>query len=205
MRTRILSAYIFATVLCLSLGVGIAAASPPTGSRDIQDFARAGFGQMLEECVDANATVIFTAGDNLQEIGGGKPGSWSDVSVDLSIIDFCTETELIHLSGLTPVVDPDLIRLETATLEDVSVHLVDSTGAFSVDAVVNLSWAGNDNPVVRIDHELDLRYFRQERWETAEVTGTVVFSDSDVWDGGIAFDAGDANDVTIGTASEINL
>lgn len=205
MRTRILSAHIFATVLTLTMAVGIAAGSPPTGYRNIQDFARAGFGQVLDECLDANASVIFTAGDNLQEIGDGKPGSWSDVHVDLKLTDPCTGAQILHLSGFTPVEDPDITRLETATVEDVVVHLVDSTGTFSVDALVNLTWTGNDDAVVRIDHELDRRYFRQERYETAEVKGTVTFSDSDAWPGGIEFTASDANDVAIGTANEISL
>lgn len=201
----IFRATVLALALAVALGTATAAAAPSTGYRDIQDFASAGFWRTIADCLAANPTVVFTAGDDLQNpIGSGAPGSWSDVVVELRLFDTCAESPVAFLSGFTPGVDPDITRLESAAVRQVTVRLVDESGDISVDAVVDLTWAGNDDRTVRVDHG-NSGYFRQERFVTAQVAGTLVFLDSPVWAGGMNFTAADAYGATIGTASEISL
>lgn len=61
-----------------------------------------------------------------------------------------------------------------AALDVSSVTLSDGSGT-SLDAEIHLVWVGNDDATVRIDHLFDFGYFRQERFETATVAGTVSF------------------------------
>ena len=165
----------------------------------------AGFGQSPAECADTNVSVVFTAGENLHDgLGAGKPGSWSDVSVEFRVTDPCAEgATIVVLSGLTTGVPPDIERLDSANLENLQVELFDADGNPRGHATVNLAWAGNGDVAIRIDHQLDNGYFRQERYETATVTGAVVISGTGAWNA--TFVPENANDVTIGTASEVSL
>jgi hypothetical protein len=146
--------------------------------------------------------VGFTAGKNLQiPIGSGMPGSWSDVVVSLQIFNTCLGELAYSLTGFSTIVDPNITRLESASVDGVVVHLVDASGTVSIDVVVDLTWTGNDDATVRIDHQLDAGYFRQEWFETAQVSGSV----EDVIQPGIAFTAADVTGATIGTANSIAL
>lgn len=198
----IFRASVLTLALTTTLGTGTLAARPDSGSRNIQDFATANFQQAVDACTDLDLTVVFTAGANLQvPIGSGRPGSWSDVGVSLQLFNTCLGEVAYLLTGETTGVDPNITRLGSATVDGVVVHLVDSTGTVSIDVVVDLTWSGNDDATVRIDHQLDAGYFRQERYETAQVSGSV----EDVIQPGIAFTAGDVTGATIGTANEIAL
>jgi len=64
---------------------------------------------------------------------------------------------------------------------------------------------GNDAATVRIDHLFDFGYFRQERFETATVAGTVSFDESPLWDDQLTFTGDDAGIATIGTANSVSL
>ena len=193
--------------LSASLGMGTAAARPDTGGRDIQDFAVANFRKTVAICVDAAASVRFFAGDNLQSpIGGGQPSAWSDTDITLEVIDTCaggSEVVLWHLEGFSTVEDPDMERLEHASL-DAAVTLSNGNGV-SVDALIDLEWTGNDDAMVGIGHQLDIGYFRQERFETAQIAGSIAFLPSQVWPDGIVFTQDDPYDAAIGTANEISI
>ncbi len=195
-------------VLTATMGAGVVAARPDTGYRDIQDFAQASFQTRLSgfDCLYLDTTVLYFAGDNLQTpIGSGKPGSWSDAPITLGVFDSCdNDAEVWHLEGLGfPDGAPDFDRLERAALDVSSVTLSDGSGTF-VDAEIHLLWVGTDDATVRIDHPLGVGYFRQERFKSATVTGTVRFDLSPYWSD-LAFAGDDAHDGRIGTANEISL
>ena len=193
-----------ALALSMSLRMGTAAARPDTGGRDIQDFATADFRQTLNACLRADASVRLIAGDNLQSpIGSGRPGSWSDTDIHLDLINTCIEHEQMVLSMdcFTTVAEPDIDRLERAALH-VGGYLCSIE---DVSAAANLEWIGNDDATVRIDHQLGTGYFRQERFETASVSGTLVIDPIPGWTDEIAFTADDLTGATIGTANEISL
>jgi hypothetical protein len=203
------SAVGLAVTLIVTLGVGTVAARPNGGGRDIQDYAQASFQVRLEgdlACFFVDATVRYFAGDNLQgPIGSGTPGSWSDAPVNLGVFDSCNnDVEVLHLEGLGfPDVGPDIYRLERASLDVTSVTLTDGLGT-SVDAEIHLVWLGNGDATVRIDHQLDAGYFRQERSVTAAVSGTVELGASPYWSE-LTFAGSDARDGSVGTANEISL
>lgn len=190
--------------LIMFLGIGTAAANPATGGRDISDFATAGFRQTLDTCLRADAGVRLIAGDNLQTpIGSGQPGSWSDSDIRLDLVDTCAEPEQVVLSldCFTTVAEPDMDRLERAAL-DVAGYLCTIA---AVSAAADLEWTGNDDATVRIDHQLGVGSFRQERFETASVTGTLVIDPIPGWTDEIEFTADDLTGATIGTANQISL
>jgi hypothetical protein len=56
----------------------------------------------------------------------------------------------------------------------------------------------------RIAHDLASGSFRQERYETASITGSVALADTAPWSR-LTLGADDANDVIIGTANEITV
>ena len=206
MPSRALS---LAVALTVTLGVGTVAARPTTGSRDIQDFAQSSFQTRLTgafECLYVDTTVRYFAGDNLQDpIGSGKPGSWSDAPISAGVFDSCdNDAEVLHLEGLGfPDGAPDFERLDRAVLDVSLVTLSDGLGTF-VDAEIHLVWVGNDDATVRIGHDLATGSFRQERAESATVTGTLSFDASPFW-GDLTFTGDDAHDASIGTANEITL
>jgi hypothetical protein len=198
-----------AVALTVTLGVGTVAARPTTGGRDIQDFAQSSFQTRLTgalECLFVDTTVRYFAGDNLQDpIGSGRPGSWSDAPISLGVFDSCAnDAEVLHLEGLGfPDGGPDFDRLERAELDVSLVTLSDGLGTF-VDAEVHLVWVGSDDATVSIGHQLETGSFRQERSESATVTGTVRLDSSPFWSD-LTFMGDDAHDATIGTANEITL
>jgi len=193
-----------ALALSMSLGMGTAAAHLDTGGRDISDFAVANFRQTLNACLRADAAVRLIAGDNLQSpLGGGRPGSWSDSDIHLDLIDTCVEPEQVVLSldCFTTVAEPDIDRLERAALH-VAGYLCSIE---DVSAATDLEWTGNDDATVRIEHQLGTGSFRQERFETASVSGTLVIDPIPGWTDEIEFTADDLAGATIGTANQISL
>ena len=74
-----------------------------------------------------------------------------------------------------------------------------------VQAFVDLAWTGNDDATVRIIHDRAAGNYRQERFETASVTGRVVFDSIPGWTTGIEFTPADINGGVIGHANEISL
>ena len=201
--TPIVRVSVLTLALAMTVGTGTVAARPDTGGRDIQDFATADFYQTVAECLDASAAVRFFAGDNLQTpIGSGQPSSWSDTDIHLNLIDTCVEPERVVLSleCFAAVEDPDMDRFEQASLH------VDVPCDLGVSAAINLEWTGNDDATVRIDHSLSDGYFRQERFETASVSGTLVFDPIPGWtEDELAFTGADVTGAAIGTANEISL
>lgn len=203
-------------VLTITMGPGaVVAGSPNSGGRDIQDFAQASFQVRLDECLFLDATVRYFAGDNLQSpIGSGAPGSWSDVPVNLGVFDSCnSDTKVLQLDGLGfPSPGPDFERLDQAVLDVPTMliceHWTDATpcdGSTPYVAVeIHLTWVGNGDTAVRIAHDLVGGSFRQERYETAVVTGTVQFADTALWSD-LTLTGDDSHDVIIGTANEIAL
>ena len=195
-----------AAVLVVGAGAGTVAASPGSGGRDIQDFASAGFESRLSDCLNVITSVQYFAGDNLQgPLGSGKPGSWADAPVTVRVFNSCeNDAEIWRAEGLgLPDDGPDFDRLEHASLDVALVTLTDGLGS-SVDAEVHLDWVGNDDATVRIDHQLDRGYFRQERFETATVSGTVELGASPFWTS-LTVTNDRTHDVVIGTANEISL
>ena len=186
--------------LLISLALaGTVAARPTSGLRNIQDFAAAYFHQEIG-CEDYFLSVVFVAGNNLQgPIGSGKPGSWSDVTVELQVYD-CDGDPVYVLSGFTPC-DPNIVRFESARVDGVLVSLWDATHSVNIDVVVDLAWIGTGDTMVRIDHQADRGYYRQERFRSAEISGTV----QDPIPDGISFTTADEHSGTIGTASEVSL
>lgn len=200
------AALTLATTLAIAAGVGSAAASTDSGYRDIQDFASASFQTRVSDCLFADASVGYAAGDNLQTtLGSGMPGSWADAQVRVSVFDSCdNDAEVWRAEGLGfPDDGPDFDRLDRASLDVTLVTLADALGR-TVDAEIHLEWMGNDDTTVRIDHQLDGGYFRQERSETATVTGTVEFTASPFWSS-LTLTGVHSHDVVIGTANEIAL
>ena len=200
--TPIVRVSILTLALALTVGTGLVAARPDTGGRDIQDFATADFYQTVAVCLDASAVVRFFDGDNLQTpIGSGKPSSWSDADIHLNLIDTCVEPEqvVVSLECLTAVEDPDMDQLEHASLH------VNVPCDLGVSVAIDLEWTGNDDATVRIDHSVS-GYFRQERFETASVSGTLVFDPIPGWtEDELAFTGEDVTGAAIGTANEISL
>jgi hypothetical protein len=196
-----------AIALTVTLGVGTVAAGPSTGFRDIQDFAAASFQTRLTgsfECLFVDVTVNYFAGDNLQSpIGSGKPTYWSDAPTQLSVFDSCDgDAEVLRVEGLGfPDDGPDFERLERASLDVTSVLLSDGLGT-SIEAEIHLDWTGNDDTTVAIGHDVASRTFRQERSESATVTGTVQFGASSYWSE-LTATGDDSHDVRIGTANEV--
>lgn len=193
-------------VLLLAVGGGTASASPETGYRDIQDFANAGFFAWVSECHWVDASVGYAAGDNLQTpIGSGAPTSWADAVVRVIVIDACdSDNEVAHLEGLAfPDTGPDFDRLERASLDVSLVTLSDGLGG-SVDAEIHLDWLGQGPTEARIGHQGDAGYYRQERYRSASVTGTVELAASPFWSG-LILSGDQSHDVFIGVANEISL
>jgi hypothetical protein len=122
----------------------------------------------------------------------------------LNLIDTCAEPEQVVLSldCFTAVVEPDMDRLERAAL-DIAGYLCSIA---EVSAATNLEWTGNDDATVRIDHQLGIGSFRQERFETASVSGTLVLDPIPGWTDEIEFTGeNDFTGATIGTANAISL
>jgi hypothetical protein len=125
--------------------------------------------------------------------------------VRVIVIDACDgDNEVAHLEGLAfPDTGPDFDRLEGASLDVSLVTLSDGLGA-SVDAEIHLDWLGQGPTEVRIGHETDRDYYRQERFRSASVTGTVEIGPSPFWSS-LTLTGDQSHDVTIGTANEISL
>lgn len=193
-------------VLALSTGVGTGLAGAGTGSRDIQDYAQAAFIAWISECLVVDSNLVYVAGDNLQDpVGSGKPRSWADALIRATIVDACDNDAVVAtFEGLAfPDVGPDFDRLERASLDVSQVTLSDGQGGF-VDAEIHLAWVGTGPETVRIDHQRDRDYFRQERSRSASVTGTVEFGASAFWSG-LTLLGEQSHDANIGTANEISL
>jgi hypothetical protein len=183
------------------------AAAPLTGYRDIQDFANAGFLKTIGTCHEANAVIGFAAGDNLQNpIGQGRPSSWSDIEVQLTVTNTCGEEPVVyvHMTGWAGVPAPEIDRLERIAVLDVPVTLRSDDELLAIDSVFNLVWVGNDDLTVTTSPPQN-GYHREERSETAQVSGAWTFSDSEVWVGGWTFTADDLSGANIGTARELNI
>ncbi len=200
------SALALAIALTLGAGIGSVWASPETGSRDIQDFAIASFRTWISDCRFVEASVQYFAGDNLQgPIGSGKPTHWADAPTSISVVDACDgDTQVWHLEGLGfPDSGPDFDRLDSASLDVSLVTLSDGAGS-SVDAEIHLDWLGQGPTEVRVDHQRDGGYYRQERFRSATVAGTVELGASSLWSG-LTLSGDQSHDVFIGTANEISL
>jgi hypothetical protein len=207
---------VLALLVLLALATPVAlAARPDSGSRDIQDVAQASFEARLDECLFVHTTVRYFAGDNLQgPIGSGKPGSWSDVPVNVAVFDSCSnDSPVVRLDGLGfPSPGPNFERLDQAVL-DVPTMLIceDWTDAAPCDGStpniaveLHLTWVGNGDTAISIGHDLGGRTFRQERFETAVVSGTVEFADS-AWWSDLTLTGENSHSATIGHANEISL
>jgi hypothetical protein len=194
-----------AAVFTVTTGAGTGLASPPPGSRNIQDFAIAGFETRLSDCLSVITSVQYFAGDNLQDPLGGKPRSWADAPVRVTVFDSCdNDTEIWRAEGLGfPDNGPEFDRLDSASLDVSLVTLTDGLGS-SLDAEVHLDWVGNDDTAVRIDHLIDAKDFRQERFETARVTGAIELGASPFWSSLTVTDER-THDVVIGTANSITV
>jgi hypothetical protein len=200
------SALALAVALTLGAGIGTAWASPETGGRNIQDFATASFRTWISECYFVDASVQYFAGDNLQSpIGSGKPTHWADAPTRVGVFDACdNDNEVWHVEGLGfPDSGPAFDRLDSASLDVSLVTLFDGVGT-SVDAEIHLDWLGQGPTTARVDHQLDVGYYRQERFRSASVTGTVEFGASLFWSS-LTLTGDQSHDAIIGTANEITL
>lgn len=200
------SALALAVALTVGAGIGTAWASPEAGGRNIQDFATASFRTWISECYFVDASVQYFAGDNLQSpIGSGKPTYWADAPLRVGVFDACdNDNEVWHVEGLGfPDSGSDFDRLDSASLDVSLVTLSDGVGT-SVNAEIHLDWIGQGSAEVRIDHQADAGYYRQERFRSASVTGTVELAASPFWSS-LTLTADQSHDVFIGTANEIAL
>jgi len=187
---------VVALVGLLVFGATPAAASPP-GSGDLAtdvDQAVAWFRKTVEPCIDHELFVQFTAGTVRNPLGT-RPSAFSDVVVELRVLDTCVGGELDVLSGVTTGIDPNFTRLEQATLDHVAVEL--SGGGVSITLVLDLVWRGNDDATVLITRDGD--YLREEQLETAEVRGRVKN------DGAAAFTVNDLTSASISFLRERHL
>jgi hypothetical protein len=200
---------LFVAALLAFAPQGTVSAATVSGYRDIQNWAQVGFEQVPPEvdCIAVYPTVTFVAGDHLAAIGAGKPGPWSDVTVNLTIYDACADgPPLLSLDGFIPVTNPEMISMESASLTGVVVNLSDSSGANTISAIVNLAWDGNDDPERRITQGSGDGYRRVDTVVTAAVSGTLEFTGGNVsWDGLRIFTADDAAYAEMGHAFEIAM
>lgn len=141
------------------------AATPPQGGYLATDVnqALASFWKVLDPCTAQELWVQFTAG-TVRDPLGSHPGPFADVVVELRVFDTCDQQEILFLDGIAYDLDPNFVRLEQATLDDVAVPMSDGS-----TLVLDLVWHGNDDPTMLITRDGD--YHRQERYVTAWVTG----------------------------------
>ncbi len=170
-RTILLFVPVLLALVFVPPAMPAAASRPGDGSlaTDV-DQALASFWKTLDPCTAHELWVQFTAG-TVRDPLGTRPGSFSDVVVELRVLDTCTGQDLLFLSGTAYDVEPNFTRLEQATLDGVAVELSDGT-----TLVLDLVWQGNDDPTVVITRDGD--YQREERFVTAEVSGQATSEDS---------------------------
>jgi len=111
----------------------------------------------------------------------------------------------LRLTGFATIENPDITRLEIASVHNVNLTTADESGTVAVEVTIDLTWTGNNDAATRIDHSIDAGHFRQERFETATINGTLTFGDNPLWPGGTAFTADDLESAVMGHANEILL
>jgi hypothetical protein len=209
MRRQLLGASALALTLSLSLGSGLAAANPSDGGRDGQLYAVADLSRQLDECVVAVPSAIYIAGDNTLKIplNDGPPGSWSDLTVVMTMVDECAGTAYV-VQGWAPFTDPDIVRFESASIADLLVQVTDETGEIEADVLVTLAWtaAGQPDDALRMI-DLGRLSIRSEVSAPAAVVGSLVVTDEDgdIYPGGFTLDQNDVYHAALGMANEIDL
>ena len=185
---------------------------PTDGGRRNYDFAVADFFVTgVQECTDMSVTVRFHAGSQLQiPIGSGKPGSWSDTDVTLTLIQgecAANPGEVIAVIDGCQTVPPDMVTLERARV-DTSFALTGTSncdpGDGAVLADIDLTWTGNDDTAVSIGKNLENGVFHQERFETATVDGTVTITAPSMWSEPVVLGPANLTQATIATATEVD-
>lgn len=201
MLRSVRASLVLALALCLSASVGLVSAAPSSGGRDIQSFANAEFELPLDECGRAYLGISFVAGENLQgPIGSGKPGSWSDVTARLNVVDTCSGEVLASFEGWTPV-PPTIETFETATVEGAAFAIPGGDDA-SIDVSIDLAWTGFGPETVRTEHHDG--YVRAERTVAAELAGSVQIGSTPRFPDGLHYKPEHAFDARLGWAAEID-
>ncbi|HSO28964.1 MAG TPA: hypothetical protein VLS28_03615 [Candidatus Sulfomarinibacteraceae bacterium] len=191
---------LLAVVLLSSAPVAGAVERPVYGIHAQGDWATASFQQLPTEgaCFAVYPWVAFYAGDRAAELGSGRPWSWSDVSVGLTIYDTCAEGALRYdLYGWVPV-PPTMASLDIAIVDDAVVYLEDRDGN-RINAVVDLAWVGGSDPRIQPVNDPDHGRHGMERVVNAGLSGTLTFSGGNLtWPGMRAFTPADAISVEMG-------
>ena len=198
---RVRRAMVLALAMTMTIGVAAVAARPETGGRDIQSFANAEFELALDDCTRAYLGVSFVAGENLQgPIGSGQPGSWSDVTARLNLVDTCLEQSLAYFDGWIPV-PPTIETFESATLDDVALTIPGGNDE-TLDVFLDLTWTGLRGESVRT--EQNDGYIRAERTVPAELAGTAHIGPGERFPEGLTYGPENAFDARLGWAAEID-
>lgn len=196
-------------IASLTLGSASAFAVPSDGSRDGQLYAVADMSRQLDGCTSAVPSAIYIAGDNTLKspLNGGKPGSWSDLTVVMTMVNDCEGTSYV-VQGWAPFSDPDIVRFASASIQDLLVLVTDESGDIEANVLVTLVWTAvgpPDDGVRTID--IGSGSFRAERSAPAAVVGSLVVmdEDGDLYPGGFTLDQGDVYHAALGMANEIYL
>jgi len=204
--TRVTRAGTLGIALTLTFGAGTAAAKPSDGYMDHQDYANVSMMKWLDGCIWTDVWGALVAGDILKNpIAGGAPGPWSDFTIIVRLHDDCAGTTT-ELNGFV-VAPPDIVRLDSASVDHIVVPLTDASGNLEVDVTATIDWTVAGATTSVRDSDLGDTYFRQERNAPAAVVGSLDVSDpdGDVWPGGFGLTETDAHDANIGVANEIAL
>lgn len=209
MRSRVVRVSGMALVLSFSLGAGLVTAAASDGGRDGQLFAVADLSRQLDGCVSAVPSAIYIAGHNTLKIplNGGKPGSWSDLTVVMTMVDDCAGTAYV-VQGWAPFPDPDIRRFDSASIADLLVHVTDETGDIEADVLVTLSWTAVGPPDSGTQFiNVGNLSFRAERSAAAVVVGSLVVidDDGDIYPGGFSLDQTHVYHASLGMANEITI
>lgn len=188
-----------AAIVTMATTITPVGASPTSGFRAVQGFATADFEWALGSGLRSYLNVDFNAGEVQNPTGSGAPTPFADVVVTLRVIDTQSGEVVSWAQGASFGLPATIVALEEATLDEVAVPLLDAGGNLVDTANLDLTWRGNDDASTRIDHQLAVGFFRQERFETATLSGSIELG------GGVELGPDDAFGAVIGIARQISL